>query len=146
VYQKCIRHMAEVCGLQGSDWEKTHLETPIFPKLKPKPGDQNASPTVSGAEGANARCFPRWANQREEESFPFRASNTVARDQTSGANQPRSLDVSYDPMGSYVGSAGGKRKRRVCSPASNRSSSMNLAAPKKRMRFMRFGVPIAFGK
>jgi hypothetical protein len=38
VYQKCIRHMAAICGVAGSAWETEHLETPTYPPLKEKPG------------------------------------------------------------------------------------------------------------
>jgi hypothetical protein len=40
VYDKCIRHIAEICGATGSAWESDHLQTPVFPELKPPPGDQ----------------------------------------------------------------------------------------------------------
>jgi tetratricopeptide (TPR) repeat protein len=39
VYEKCIRHMAEICG--DAEWEAEHLGTPIFPPLKPKPGEES---------------------------------------------------------------------------------------------------------
>jgi tetratricopeptide (TPR) repeat protein len=39
-YRKSIRHIAEICAATDSAWEKAHLETPVSPKLKPKPGEK----------------------------------------------------------------------------------------------------------
>jgi tetratricopeptide (TPR) repeat protein len=40
VYQKCIRHMVLLAGVPGGTWEQAHLETPVYPRLKPRPEDQ----------------------------------------------------------------------------------------------------------
>ena len=62
-YRKTVRQVALNCGAASSDWERTHLEAPILPKRKPKPGDQESSSAI-GTEVARDLSAESPAAQR----------------------------------------------------------------------------------
>src|SRR5262249_52072063 len=63
-YRKSVQKMAELAGMNGSDWERMHLETPIMPKRKPKPG----STPVADAPGSPQPTDNGTASEASSES------------------------------------------------------------------------------